>query len=88
MVPHGHLYGVVVRLGYVGYLLPYQYGVHATRASMPWNACVVLSWFKWLIVCVQRVEELSVGKVLLPMACQVGWPYVIIVVPHNDVVWF
>ena len=35
MVRYGHLYGVIVCPGYVGYLLHDQYGVQATWSSMP-----------------------------------------------------
>ena len=42
----------------------------------------------WLGICVQRVVELTTGKVLLPGACQVGRPYVVVAVFHEDVIGF
>ena len=68
------------------YLLPNQCGVQATRSSMPRNACVVLTRFKRLATRVQRAEKRTVGKVMLPRACRVGRPYVVVVVPHHDLI--
>ena len=49
-------------------------------------SCVVLPGFGWLGICVQRVEELTIGKIALPGACGVGRPYVVVVISHEYVV--
>ena len=72
MIRYGHLYGVIVSPGYVGFLLPNQYGVQATWASMPRHAGIVLSGLMRLATRVQWVEEYSIGQVFLPRACRVG----------------
>ena len=72
MIRYGHLYGVTVSLGYVGYLLPNQYGVQATSASRPRYAGIVLSGLRRLATRVQWVEEHSIGQVFPPRVCQVG----------------
>ena len=71
MIRYGHLYCVIIGPGYVGYLLPNQYGVQSTWPSVPWYAGVVLSGVGWLATGVQWVEEHAVGEVFLPRACRV-----------------
>ena len=52
MIRYRHLYCVIIGPGYVGYLLPNQYGVQATRSSVPWYAGVALSGSGgWLLAC-------------------------------------
>ena len=72
MIRYGHLYGVIVSPGYVGYLLPNQYGVQATWASMPRYAGIVLTGLKRLATRVQWVKEYFIGQVFLPRACRAG----------------
>ena len=72
MIRYGHLYGVIVSPGYVGYLLPSQYGVQATWTSMPRYAGIVLWGLRRLATRVPWVEEHSLGQVFVPRACRVG----------------
>ena len=65
---------------------PNQHGTQASRAATSRYTRVVLLGFGWLGIRVQWVEELTTGKVLLPGACRIGRPYVVVVVSHEDVI--